>query len=326
MAIATQDALDALFHPRAVAVIGASDDSTKHGYIVLNNIRDTGFRGGVYGISRRLSRGQRHPVLPRSGRGAGTGRRRLPGHPRRGRGPGGARLRAGRTEGGDRRLGRLCRKPRCRRRRSASANCSASPQRGGHPHRRPQLQRHLQRAPSGFDRLQHLPREAADARRRSRSFPTAARCSTPWPGRLAMARRRPVAVRLGRQRGRPVGARLHGIRASRHAPTRVIALLIDSLEDGPRFRRAGVDRRACRRQARGRAEDRRLRGRRGRRGRAFVPAGRRRRGLSRAVRRQRRRHGDDAGRPDDRRARCSTATAAAPELWARCPPPAPARR
>ena len=54
-AIATQEALHALFHPRAVAVIGASDDGTKHGYIVLNNIRDTGFPGGVYGISRRLT-------------------------------------------------------------------------------------------------------------------------------------------------------------------------------------------------------------------------------------------------------------------------------
>jgi acyl-CoA synthetase (NDP forming) len=52
--IATQDALHALFHPRAVAVIGASDDTTKHGYIVLTNVRDTGFRGGIYGISRRL--------------------------------------------------------------------------------------------------------------------------------------------------------------------------------------------------------------------------------------------------------------------------------
>jgi len=39
--IATHDAIDVLFHPRAVAVIGASDDATKHGYIVLNNIRDT---------------------------------------------------------------------------------------------------------------------------------------------------------------------------------------------------------------------------------------------------------------------------------------------
>ena len=52
--IATQDAMHALFHPRAVAVIGASDDTTKHGYIVLTNIRDTGFQGGIYGISRRL--------------------------------------------------------------------------------------------------------------------------------------------------------------------------------------------------------------------------------------------------------------------------------
>ena len=50
----TKDALDALFHPRALAVIGASDDGTKFGYIVLNNARDTGFKGGVYGISRRL--------------------------------------------------------------------------------------------------------------------------------------------------------------------------------------------------------------------------------------------------------------------------------
>jgi len=50
----TNQALHALFHPRAVAVIGASDDTTKHGYIVLNNVRATGFAGGLYGISRRL--------------------------------------------------------------------------------------------------------------------------------------------------------------------------------------------------------------------------------------------------------------------------------
>lgn len=53
--IAKQDALHALFHPRAVAVVGASDDTTKHGYIVLTNVRRAGFRGGVYGISRRLT-------------------------------------------------------------------------------------------------------------------------------------------------------------------------------------------------------------------------------------------------------------------------------
>ncbi|MDR3532111.1 MAG: acetate--CoA ligase family protein [Rhodopila sp.] len=62
--IATQDALQALFHPRAVAVIGASDDTTKHGYIVLTNVRDTGFRGGIYGISRRLKDVDGIPCFP----------------------------------------------------------------------------------------------------------------------------------------------------------------------------------------------------------------------------------------------------------------------
>ena len=62
--IATQDALHALFHPRAVAVIGASDDSTKHGYIVLTNIRDTGFKGGIFGISRRLTNVDGIPCFP----------------------------------------------------------------------------------------------------------------------------------------------------------------------------------------------------------------------------------------------------------------------
>ena len=62
--IATQDALHALFHPRAVAVIGASDDTTKHGYIVLTNVRDTGFPGGIYGISRRLKTIDGIPCLP----------------------------------------------------------------------------------------------------------------------------------------------------------------------------------------------------------------------------------------------------------------------
>ena len=59
-----QDALHALFHPRAVAVIGASDDTTKHGYIVLTNIRNTGFTGGIYGISRRLKDVEGIPCLP----------------------------------------------------------------------------------------------------------------------------------------------------------------------------------------------------------------------------------------------------------------------
>ncbi len=62
--ISTQDALQALFHPRAVAVIGASDDTTKHGYIVLTNVRNTGFQGGIYGISRRLKDVEGIPCFP----------------------------------------------------------------------------------------------------------------------------------------------------------------------------------------------------------------------------------------------------------------------
>ena len=61
---ATQRALHTLFHPRAVAVIGASDDTTKHGYIVLTNIREAGFTGGVYGISRRLTEVSSIPCFP----------------------------------------------------------------------------------------------------------------------------------------------------------------------------------------------------------------------------------------------------------------------
>ena len=60
----TQEALHALFHPRAVAVIGASDDTTKHGYIVLTNARDVGFPGGVYGVSRRLTAIDGIPCFP----------------------------------------------------------------------------------------------------------------------------------------------------------------------------------------------------------------------------------------------------------------------
>ncbi|HQT75595.1 MAG TPA: acetate--CoA ligase family protein [Rhodopila sp.] len=62
--IATRDALQALFHPRAVAVVGASDDTTKHGYIVLTNVRNTGFRGGIYGISRRIKDVDGIPCFP----------------------------------------------------------------------------------------------------------------------------------------------------------------------------------------------------------------------------------------------------------------------
>ena len=62
--LSTQQALHTLFHPRAVAVIGASDDTTKHGYIVLTNVRTAGFTGGVYGISRRLKNVDGIPCYP----------------------------------------------------------------------------------------------------------------------------------------------------------------------------------------------------------------------------------------------------------------------
>ena len=62
--IPTQQALHTLFHPRAVAVVGASDDTTKHGYIVLTNVRAAGFTGGIYGISRRLKNVDEIPCYP----------------------------------------------------------------------------------------------------------------------------------------------------------------------------------------------------------------------------------------------------------------------
>lgn len=60
----TQDALHTLFHPRSVAVVGASDDTTKFGYIVLTNLRNTGFQGEIYGINRRLPAIEGIPCVP----------------------------------------------------------------------------------------------------------------------------------------------------------------------------------------------------------------------------------------------------------------------
>jgi hypothetical protein len=48
--IAVHDALPAQCHPRAV--IAATDAATKHGCIVLANLNDTGFLGGIYCIGR----------------------------------------------------------------------------------------------------------------------------------------------------------------------------------------------------------------------------------------------------------------------------------
>lgn len=60
----TQDALHTLFHPRSVAVVGASDDTTKFGYIVLTNLQNTGFQGEIYGVNRRLPAIEGIPCVP----------------------------------------------------------------------------------------------------------------------------------------------------------------------------------------------------------------------------------------------------------------------
>ena len=43
--------LDALFAPQAVAVVGASADQTKLGYIVLDNIIKYGYKGEVHPVN-----------------------------------------------------------------------------------------------------------------------------------------------------------------------------------------------------------------------------------------------------------------------------------
>ena len=43
--------LDMFFNPKAVAVIGASRDSAKLGYGVLNNILNSGYPGQIYPIN-----------------------------------------------------------------------------------------------------------------------------------------------------------------------------------------------------------------------------------------------------------------------------------
>lgn len=45
------DALNALFKPRSVAIIGASDNPAKLGHTILKNIIDSGFQGAIYPIN-----------------------------------------------------------------------------------------------------------------------------------------------------------------------------------------------------------------------------------------------------------------------------------
>jgi acetate---CoA ligase (ADP-forming) len=53
-ALPNDEALRALLYPRSVAVIGVSDDPTKHNRIAFENLRAGGFAGRVYPVNRRL--------------------------------------------------------------------------------------------------------------------------------------------------------------------------------------------------------------------------------------------------------------------------------
>ena len=47
--------LDALFKPRSVAIIGASNNPLSIGHIVIKNLVDHGFKGPIYPINPKSS-------------------------------------------------------------------------------------------------------------------------------------------------------------------------------------------------------------------------------------------------------------------------------
>ena len=47
----TTGALDPLFRPRSIAVVGASRDPAKLGHVLLKNVLDYGFAGEVYPVN-----------------------------------------------------------------------------------------------------------------------------------------------------------------------------------------------------------------------------------------------------------------------------------
>src|SRR4051812_45093282 len=54
--------LDALFHPRSIAIFGASDDVTKIGGRPLQFLRKYGYRGAIYPINRKAGTVQSLPA------------------------------------------------------------------------------------------------------------------------------------------------------------------------------------------------------------------------------------------------------------------------
>ena len=56
--------MDALMNPKSIAVIGASQRATR-GTNVLNNLRQTGYKGGIYGINPRYEEVAGYPCYPK---------------------------------------------------------------------------------------------------------------------------------------------------------------------------------------------------------------------------------------------------------------------
>jgi acyl-CoA synthetase (NDP forming) len=58
-------ALDAVFRPRSVAVVGATDNPRKWGYLILNSIIKAGYQGHLYPVNPRRAQVAGMPAVPR---------------------------------------------------------------------------------------------------------------------------------------------------------------------------------------------------------------------------------------------------------------------
>ena len=140
-----------LFHPKAIAIIGASSDLTRIGGHPIKALKNAGYKGGSVSRQSEVSGDARAQVL--SGRHVDRPAVR-PGHRRRAgarRGAGGPRLRQGRhsvRRGAHRRL------PRDRTRRAqARGRAGARGQGERRAHRRPQLPGHAVDPVAGVGRV-----------------------------------------------------------------------------------------------------------------------------------------------------------------------------
>ena len=76
-----------LLRPRSVAVVGASDEPSSVGRVLMQNLLSSGFAGPVYPVNPAHEQRRQHALLPEPPRRA---RRRRPGHRGRPAGPAGA--------------------------------------------------------------------------------------------------------------------------------------------------------------------------------------------------------------------------------------------